>query len=147
MRTLTRWNPFREMTRFDPFVDLAPFWNDLPLTAVRGVEPMPMMKMDLTENETGYIVKAEIPGVNKEDITVTVDGGVVSISADVKREKEDKEGEKVLRSERYFGSVARSFTLPMDIDMAKATASYDGGVLTLMLPKAPGTTSTRLAIH
>jgi len=135
------------MARFDPFVDLAPFWNDLALAAVRGVEPMPMMKMDLTENETGYIVKAETPGANKEDITVTVDGGVVSISADVKREKEDKEGEKVLRSERYFGSVARSFTLPMDIDMAKATASYDGGVLTLMLPKSPATTSTRLAIH
>jgi len=147
MRTLTRWNPFREMTRFDPFVDLAPFWNDLPLTAFQGVEPMAMIKTDLTENETGYTVKAEIPGVNKEDITVTVDGGVVSITADVKREKEEKEGEKVLRSERYFGSVARSFTLPMDIDMAKAAASYDGGVLTLMLPKAPGTTSTKLAVH
>jgi HSP20 family protein len=147
MRTLTRWNPFREMTRFDPFGDVAPFWNDLPLAAVAGVEPMPMMKMDLAENETGYTVKAEIPGVNKEDITVTVEGGVVSITADVKREKEDKEGEKVLRSERYFGSVARRFTLPADIDMAKATASYDGGVLTLTLPKAPGTTSTKLAIH
>lgn len=147
MRTLTRWNPFREMTRFDPFAGFAPLWNELPMTLVGGEEPLPTIRMDLTENETGYAVKAEIPGVTKEDITVTVDGGVVSITAEVKREKEDKEGEKVLRSERYFGSVARSFTLPMDIDMAKATATYEGGVLTLMLPKAPGTTSTKLAIH
>ncbi len=147
MRTLTRWNPFREMTRFDPFVDLAPFWNELPLTTVRGLETPPTIRMDLTENEAGYTVKAEIPGVSKDDITVTVDGGIVSIAAEVKCETEDKEGEKLLRSERYYGSVARSFTLPMDIEMTKAAASYDGGVLTLMLPKAPGTTSTKLAVH
>ena len=144
MRTLTRWNPLRDVTRFDPFTDLTGFWNELPM---RMPEPEPTMRLDLTENDTGYVVKAEIPGVNKEDISVSLEGGMVSIAAEVKREKEDKEGDKVLRSERYYGMVSRSFTLPADIDMAKAVAAYDGGVLTLTLPKAAGTTSTKLAVH
>jgi HSP20 family protein len=144
MRTLTRWNPLRDVTRFDPFTDLTGFWNELPM---RMPEPEPTMRLDLTENDTGYVVKAEIPGVKKEDISVSLEGGMVSIAAEVKREKEDKEGDKVLRSERYYGMVSRSFTLPADIDMAKAVAAYDGGVLTLTLPKAAGTTSTKLAVH
>jgi len=144
MRTLTRWNPLRDVTRFDPFTDLTGFWNELPM---RMPEPEPTMRLDLTENDTGYVVKAEIPGVKKEDISVSLEGGMVSIAAEVKREKEDKEGDKVLRSERYYGMVSRSFTLPADIDMAKAVAAYDGGVLTLTLPRAAGTTSTKLAVH
>ena len=144
MRTLTRWNPLRDVTRFDPFTDLTGFWNELPM---RMPEPEPTMRLDLTENDTGYVVKAEIPGVKKEDISVSLEGGMVSIAAEVKREKEDKEGDKVLRSERYYGMVSRSFTLPADIDTAKAVAAYDGGVLTLTLPRAAGTTSTKLAVH
>jgi HSP20 family protein len=147
MRTLTRWNPLRDVTRFDPFTDLTGFWGELPTTPLRMAEPEPTMRLDLTENDTGYIVKAEIPGVKKEDISVSLEGGTVSIAAEVKREKEDKEGDKLLRSERYYGMVSRSFTLPVDIDMAKAVAAYDGGVLTLTLPKAAGTTSTKLAVH
>jgi HSP20 family protein len=144
MRTLTRWNPLRDVTRFDPFTDLTGFWNELPM---RMPEPEPTMRLDLTESDTGYVVKAEIPGVKKEDISVSLEGGMVSIAAEVKREKEDKEGDKLLRSERYYGMVSRSFTLPADIDTAKAVAAYDGGVLTLTLPKAAGTTSTKLAVH
>lgn len=147
MRAMTRWNPFREMTRYDPFVDLGALWNELPLTSVRGVETEPTIRMDVTENDGSFMVKAEIPGVSKEDISVSLDGGIVSISAEVKHEKEAKEGEKVLRTERYYGAVSRSFTLPGEIDMAKASASYEGGVLTLMLPKLPGATTTKLAVH
>lgn len=146
MRTLTRWNPLRDVARFDPFGEMSTLWGDLPMT-LRTPEPEPMMRLDLTENETGYIVKAEIPGVAKEDITVSVEGSTVSIAAEVKREKDAKEGEKVVRSERYYGMVSRSLTLPIDIDMAKSVAAYEGGVLTLTLPKAAGSTSTRLAIH
>ncbi|HVJ74095.1 MAG TPA: Hsp20/alpha crystallin family protein [Casimicrobiaceae bacterium] len=146
MRTLTRWNPLRDMTRFDPFGDVGALWSDLPM-AVRTLEPEPMMRLDLTESETGYVVKAEIPGVSKEDISVSLEGGTVSITAEARREKAAKEGETVMRSERYYGVVSRSFTLPTEIDMAKSIAAYEGGVLTLTLPKAPGGTSTKLAVH
>jgi HSP20 family protein len=116
-----------------------------PLT--RAFEPEPMIRMDVAENETAYTVKAEIPGVTKEDINVSVDGNMVSITAEVKREKEEKEGERVLRTERYYGSVARTFTLGHDIDLSKADATYEGGVLTLVLPKAPGTEARKLSVH
>jgi HSP20 family protein len=146
MRTLTRWNPFREVTRFDPFFDMTPLWNDWRLPAI-DLEPAPTIKMDVAEDDKGYTVKAEIPGVTKEDIAVSVDGNMVSISAEVKHDKEEKDGEKVLRSERYYGAVARSFTLPTDIDMGTAAATYEGGVLTLTLPKTAGTKMTKLAVH
>jgi HSP20 family protein len=101
----------------------------------------------VTENDTGYVVKAEIPGVAKEDITVSIEGSTVSLAAEVKREKETKEGDKVLRTERYYGSVARSLTLPADVDLPRAEAKFENGVLTLTLPKAPGIEAKRLPIH
>lgn len=146
MRTLTRWNPFREMTRFDPCGELGYLWKDLPVAAPMG-EAEPMMRVEVTENDTGYLVKAEVPGVAKDDIEVSVDGNVVTVSAEVKREKEAKEGEKVLRTERYYGAVTRAFTLPMDVDFAKAEAKIDNGVLMLTLPKAPGGAARRLPVH
>jgi HSP20 family protein len=147
MRSLTRWNPLREAMRLDPFVDLTPLWNEWRFPMMSEMEPAPTIRMDIAENNGEYTVKAEIPGVNKEDIAVSIDGDVVSISAEVKREKEDKEGEKVLRSERYYGSVARSFALPTAVDMDNANAMYDDGVLTLTLPKAAGSKTTKLAVH
>ena len=146
MRTLTRWHPLREVARFDPFAD-AGFWKDFPVTTGTMPEPEPMMRMDVTQNERGYVVKAELPGVAKEDIAVSVEGGEVSISAEVKREKETKEGDKVLRTERYYGSVSRAFTLPADVDSAKAEAKFDNGVLTLTLPKAEGVTGKTLPVQ
>jgi HSP20 family protein len=147
MRSLTRWNPFREVTRFDPFFDMTPLWTEWRLPTMPELEPAPTIKMDVAEDDKLYTVKAEIPGVAKEDIAVSVDGNLVSISAEVKREKEEKEGEKVLRTERYYGTVARSFTLPTDVDMGTAEAKYDGGVLTLTLPKNAGAKSTKLDVH
>ena len=146
MRNLTRWNPFREMARYDPFGDLGYLWKEFPTPTVMP-EAEPMMRMEVTENDTAYLVKAEIPGVNKDDIEVSVDGNVVTVAAEVKREKEAKEGEKVLRTERYYGAVTRTFTLPMDVDFAKAEAKYDNGVLLLTLPKAPGTVTKKLEVH
>jgi HSP20 family protein len=146
MRTLTRWHPLREVARFDPFADTG-FWKEFPATTGAMPEPEPMMRMDVTQNESGYVVKAELPGVAKEDIAVSVDAGEVSISAEVKREKETKEGDKVLRTERYYGSVARAFTLPTDVDSAKAEAKFDNGVLTLTLPKAEGVKNRTLAVQ
>ena len=105
------------------------------------------IKVDVSENEKAYTVHAEIPGVKKEDIHVTIDGGQVTISAEVKNEKEVKEGEKVLRSERYYGKVSRAFTLAQDVDEAAAQAKYDNGVLELRLPKRVTAKTRKLTIQ
>ena len=106
----------------------------------------PQMRVDVKENADGYEVHAELPGMKKEDIHVHIDGPVVSISAERKQEKEVKEGEKVLRTERYFGKVSRSFQLAHDIDEAAATASFKDGVLALTLPKKTVAGGKRLTI-
>jgi HSP20 family protein len=145
---MTRWNPFRELTRFDPFTEVESLFKDFPnRPLMRALEPEPTMKMDVSETDAAYTVKADIPGVKKEDIAVSIDGNMVSITAETRREKEEKEGEKVLRTERYYGSVGRTFTLGHDIDVAKASAAYDNGVLTLTLPKAPGAEARKLEVH
>ena len=93
------------------------------------------IKIDVSEDDKVYTVHADIPGAKKEDINVSIDGNQVSISAEVKNEKEVKEGERVLRSERYYGRVSRVFTLADDVDEAAAQAKYNNGVLELLLPK------------
>ena len=105
------------------------------------------IKVDVKETERGYTVQAEVPGVPKEDIHVSVEGNVVSLRAEVRQLDQKTEGEKVLRSERYYGSVARSFQLPADIDAAQAKAKYDNGILTLTLPKKLNNSSQRLNIE
>jgi HSP20 family protein len=105
------------------------------------------VRIDVTENDAAYTVKAEMPGVAKQDIDVKIDGNLVSIAAKVERDTELKEGERVLRRERYSGSVGRSFTLAADVDEAQASASYNDGVLTLVLPKKAAGASKRLEIH
>ncbi len=104
------------------------------------------IKLDVSEDSKAYTVHAEIPGVKKEDINVTIDGGQVAISAEVKKTKEVKEGEKVIRSERYYGKVSRSFALAQDVDESAAEAKYSDGVLTLTLPKLTTARSKSLTI-
>jgi len=127
------------LTRVDPFSTGFDDWfKGLMLRPMRMDIDMPesvQLKMDVTRSDEGYVVKAEMPGVKKEDIHVSVDGSQVTISGEVKRESEEKEGEQVIRSERYYGKVARSFTLPQDIDEAKVAAEYNDGVLNLTLPR------------
>lgn len=106
----------------------------------------PQMRVDVKENPGGYEVHAELPGMKKEDIHVHIDGPVVSISAERKQEKEVKEGERVLRTERYFGKVSRSFQLGQDVDEAKAVARFNDGVLELTLPKKAEAQAKRLTI-
>ncbi len=150
MNTLTRWNPFKTMTRFDPiasFDDLfrgfgtRPAWRDFELADVA-----PEVRLDVTENDKSYQVKAEIPGVDKNDIEISVEGNQVAISAEVKRATKKKEDEKELYTERYHGKVYRAFTLPNEIDSAKADAHYDQGVLTLTLPKKANGGTRRIAV-
>ena len=132
MSNLARLNPCNELR--DPFSD--DFFKGFAMRPMyRLMEGEPQMRLDLTEDDKNFFVKAEIPGVKKEDIKVSVDGNQVCLSAEVKKEKEQKEGAKVIRSERYFGSVSRTFTLDENVDQAAALAKYEDGVLQLTLPK------------
>ena len=136
------------VTRFDPFDDLFRGFFVRPVEFNNAQQSAaPSIKMDVKEDGDNYLVHAELPGVRKEDIHVVVDGNQVSISAEVKQEKEVKEGDRVLRSERYFGKVSRSFQLGQDIDDAKAGAKFNDGVLELTLPKRAAVANKRLAIE
>ncbi|MBB5495989.1 Hsp20/alpha crystallin family protein [Paraburkholderia sp. MM5384-R2] len=104
------------------------------------------MKIDVTESDNAYTVKAELPGVEKKDIDVKIDGNVVSINAKVERDKELKEGDRVIRRERYTGVVSRSFSLASDVNEATATAQYQDGVLSLTLPKKSSSAQKSLPI-
>lgn len=95
----------------------------------------PRLTVDVTEKDGAYVVTADLPGVKKEDIHVDIDGAQVTLTAEVKREKQVVEGERVLHSERSFGKVSRSFALPQELDEAKAEAKFRDGVLELTLPK------------
>jgi HSP20 family protein len=106
------------------------------------------MRVDVSEKDGSYTVRADLPGVKKEDINVRIDGNIVQIDAEVKHDKDTKDsGGKVLRSERYYGSVSRAFTVAQDVDEAKAVAKYENGVLTLELPKKATTESKRLTVQ
>lgn len=110
-------------------------------------EPQLKMRIDVTEDAGAYKVKADIPGVQKEDISVRVDGNVVEIEAQARSEKETREGEKVLRSERSYGTISRSFSLAQDVDAGKVQAKYADGVLSLELPKKTAADPRKIAIQ
>jgi len=145
MANIARFDPFGELARLDPFRDFDDAFH-VPRTFWRNLPAEPQMKMDVSEDEKAFRVKAEIPGVHKEDIKVAIDGNHVSISAEVKKETEEKKGEKVIRSERYYGNQYRSFTLQQDVDASRAEARYDKGVLELTLPKREPSTAKQVTI-
>lgn len=117
-------------------------------TAFEGEAPQLKMRIDVTENDQAYKVKADIPGVKKEDINVRIDGNVVQIDAKTQSEKETRgEGDKVLRSERYYGTISRTFSLAQDIDESKVQAKYADGVLNLDLPKKAPADARKIAIQ
>jgi HSP20 family protein len=130
MANLIPYDPFTE-TGFDDL--FRGFFQPIRLEGSRS-QPL-SVKMDVAEDDKSYIVHAEIPGVNKEDIQVTIEGNQVTLGAEVKREKDVKDGQRVLRSERYYGSVYRSFTLPAEVDESASEAKYEKGVLELKLAK------------
>lgn len=104
-------------------------------------------RVDISESDKAYTVHAELPGVNKNDIQISIDGDQVAISADTKTEKEVKEGERVLRTERYTGKFYRAFALGSVIDEAAANAKYADGVLELTLPKKAAAAAKRITIQ
>jgi len=140
MANITRRDPF-EMT--DPLDNLfRGFFRPVQMD-----KDMPQIRMDVKEDEKNYAVHADMPGIAKDDIHVTIDGNTVSISAEVKKNTEQKEGEKVLRRERYVGRVSRSFALEHEVDEGTATARYHDGVLELALPKKTAAAARRLNIQ
>jgi len=138
-----------DIQRYDPFSDINDLFKGFFVRPMRfdleGAGEM-SLKVDVTRTDDTYAIKAEMPGVKKEDINVSIDGYQVTISGEVKREKEEKKGEEVIRSERYYGKVSRSFTLPQEVDEAKAVAKYADGVLNLTLPVKAKATRRKLTV-
>jgi HSP20 family protein len=147
MSMLTHWNPPRSLARLNATADFDEFFRNLGLRpAWREPDAAPDIRLDVSEDEANYQVRAEIPGVAKDDIELSVDGNQVSISAEMKRDSRKKDGEKELYTERSYGKARRVFALPMDIDAGKVQARYEHGILTVTLPKQPGGPSRRVAI-
>ncbi|MGU7812163.1 Hsp20/alpha crystallin family protein [Burkholderia sp. AW49-1] len=143
MSNMTRYDPFSIEPVSDLFQGLFRPLRGMTLTD----EPdLASMKIDVTENDKAYTVNAELPGVAKDDIDVQVTGNTVSINAKIERNNEQKDGERVIRRERYSGAISRSFSLSSDIDDAGATATYQDGVLSLTLPKKAPVGQKKLTI-
>ena len=139
------------MQRFDPFNELVDdLFKGFLVRPVaydgRGEAPL-RMKVDVAEANGAYTVTAELPGVKKEDIQVTIDGNQVTLSAEVKREREVTQDERVLHSERTYGKVTRSFALPQEVDEGKAEAKFRDGVLELTLPKKAAASRKQISIQ
>ncbi|MCE4541787.1 MULTISPECIES: Hsp20/alpha crystallin family protein [unclassified Caballeronia] len=139
------------LTRFDPFSiePVSDMFQGLfrPLRGLSPEElPLGQVKIDVSETDAVYQVKAELPGVEKKDIDVKLDRNTVSIHAKSERNKEVKEGERLIRRERYAGEVSRTFSLGSEIDEAGASAQYQDGILTLTLPKKASADQKRLQI-
>ena len=137
MNALTRWDPFKEMeelqNRMVRFFGVAP-----ARTPNRDKEAMTVTEwapsVDITEDDKEYLVKADLPEVKKEDVKVTVENGILTITGERKFEKEEKD-KKYHRIERSYGNFLRSFTLPDGADGTKVSADFKDGVLKVHLPK------------
>lgn len=136
MANITRYDPFEDIARLSAFGNLDDLFKGLRLRPwIKEADIEPQIKIDVSEDDKAYTVKADVPGVKKDDIKVSIEGNQVSIEAETKSEKEEKKGGAVLRSERSYGRAFRSFALAHDVDESKAEAKYNDGVLELRLPK------------
>ena len=142
MVNITRFNPLEDA--FENLFRGVPVW--LPSPETRTPAPM-QFRMDVTENDKEYQVLAELPGVKKEDISITINGNEVAVSAEVRRDIEVKNGETVLCAERYYGKIQRAFALGQEVDEAAAQAKYNDGVLELTLPKKTVAAAKKLVVH
>jgi len=139
MRSLQLSDPFAT-EGFDDF-----FRSMMRPVRFEIVTPAPEIKLEVREEDDAFRIKAEIPGVNKNDLKVKIDGDTVTISAETKQQTEEKNG-KVLKSEFKYGASSRTFSLGTGIDAEKAEAHYQDGVLQLTLPKKPSSQSITVAV-
>jgi HSP20 family protein len=140
MNPLRVTDPFAVEPVEEMFRQMLQPWRDAP------AERAPQIKRDVHEDDACYTVKAEVPGVGKDDIDVRIEGNRVTVSAEVKRDQDEHKDGRVLRRERHYGYASRSFTLACDVDEAKAKATYKDGILELALPKKSKSSSRRLPI-
>jgi HSP20 family protein len=148
MANVVRFDPFNELALFDPFRDIDGLFGSRRLRRMlRDMPEEQTIRMDVSEDDKAYRVKAEVPGVRKEDVSVAIDGNAVTIVAETRHDKEEKKGETVLRTERYYGRQARSFTLAKEIDAERSEAKYENGILELTLPKREGGAARELKVQ
>ncbi len=142
MASLTHYRPFD-----DTFEDFFKGFLVRPMAFEGPAAQQLQVKVDVKEDEGAYTIYADVPGVKKDDINVTIDGNQVAISAEVKRHREDKQGDKLVHAERYVGKVYRAFSLVEEVDETQAQAKYVDGVLELRLPKKAAASARKLTIQ
>jgi HSP20 family protein len=146
MNELSRLEPVLDSLAFDPLDDA--FRSLMRPWRFEAPDAAPRIKLDVSEQDGSYAVRAEIPGVKKDNIDVRIDGNTITISAEVKSETKEKDkGERMLRHELQEGYASRSFSLACPVDESKVEASYRDGILALTLPKKAKTSTKRIAIH
>ena len=142
------------VSRWDPFQDLQSFRDEMNRTLSRwfgreeGEEPITrrwMPALDVTETSDAYHIDVEVPGIRPEDINVTVDQGMLTISGE-RRSEEEKSDRSYHRVERRYGSFRRSISLPRDVDASRVEAKYDNGVLRLEVPKTAASQPKRIEV-
>lgn len=143
---IARFDPRSSIARFDPFRSMESFFDAFDMMRPPRAFESEHIRMDIQETDQAYVVKAEMPGIKKEDVKVSIDGDQVTISAEVRQDEQREEGSMVCR-ERFHGQQYRSFTLPQYVDEEKATAACHDGILELTLPKKPGAGARQLTIQ
>lgn len=143
---LARFDPTHPLRTYDPFRNLDNFFNVFDIMRPLRELDTERIRMDVTETDQGYLVKAEMPGFKKEDVKVSIDGDQITISAATDQDEQKVEGSTLCR-ERYRGQYYRTFTLPQAVDEGTASATCHDGVLELTLPKKPGSGPHQLSIQ
>ena len=135
MSNITRFDPFHDLTRFEPFGDFDSLFKGFMVRPLfQGAPAAPQMKLEVTEDDKAYTVKAEIPGVKKEDIHISLSGNLMTINGETKTEEKEEQGD-YYRCDISRGSFSRTVVLPADVDDAKAKAEMRDGMLEITLPK------------
>jgi HSP20 family protein len=149
MRTITRWDPVRELNEFQ--TRLAPFFGRSVLPSIQDEASELMTSgewsplVDIIEDDKEYLIKAELPEIEKTDIKVTLENSVLTLSGIRKAEKEEK-GKRFHRIERSYGSFVRSFTLPDNADSEHVEAEFKNGVLHVRVQKSEQAKPKQIAI-
>lgn len=140
MANITRWNPFREMASMQHALDrmFDDSWRSWGNWS--GMDEMMMsgnLALDINEDDNNYVVTTALPGVDAEHINVRLQNDMLTIEGEIPEKEVEKEGKRSLLKERYYGRFSRSIRLPQLVDRDQVEASFDNGILTLTLPKAP----------
>lgn len=144
MSMLTRWNPISEIQAMQNMMDR--FWSDFAANfSMDTAQPFAAPAIDIIDAEDHIEVRADLPGIPPENVNIEFKNGALVISASVERE-ETKEGETFTRRERYQGSYQRSLSVPDSLDVAKAEATFENGVLTLSIPRKPEAQPVKIAV-